>query len=113
MMGMSGTGISMITVPHTVGVSTRRSSDKRAERANWNRAETVTSVASSPGPPSAIAVTQTAMKAAEVPISRTCPEPTRPIRTAYSTVVTPLIASAANVAHDRKPSPPPARRWPG
>ena len=110
MIGMSGTGISMITVPHTVRVSSLRNSDKRAERANWNSAETVTRVARSPGPPSVIAVTQTAMKAADVPISRTCPDPTRPTRTACSTVVTPLIASAANVAHERNASPPPAAR---
>ena len=34
MMGMRVTGISMITVPHTVGVSTRRSSDNWVERPN-------------------------------------------------------------------------------
>ncbi len=82
MIGIRVTGISMITVPHTVGVRIRRSSDNCAESPNWNRADTVTSVASRPGPPSASAVTQTAMKAAEVPISSTWPEPTRPTRTA-------------------------------
>ena len=55
-------------------------------------------------------MTHTAMKAADVPISSTWPAPTRPTRTAWSTVVTPLIASAANVAHDRKSSLPPAAR---
>ena len=38
------------------------------------------------------------MKAADVPISSTWPEPMRPTRTAWSTVVTPLIARAANAA---------------
>ena len=56
------------------------------------------------------AVTHTAMKAAEVPISSTWPEPMRPTRTAWRIVVTPLIASAAKAAHDRKSSLPPAAR---
>ena len=106
----SGTGISMITVPHTVGVRMRRSSDSRVASANWNSAEMATSVARSPGPPSSSAVTQTAMKAADVPIRSTWPEPMRPTRTAWSTVVTPLMARAANAAHDRKSSLPPAAR---
>ena len=55
-------------------------------------------------------VTHTAMKAAEVPISSTWPDPMRPTRTAWSTVVMPLIASAANTAHVRKSSPVPAAR---
>ena len=110
MIGISVTGISMITVPQTVGVRIRRRSDRRVESPNWNSAESVTSVASRPGPPSTRAVTQTAMNAADVPISSTWPEPTRPTRTACSTVVTPLIARAAKVAHDRNPSLPPAAR---
>ena len=69
-MGMTVTAISMITVPQTVGVKMRRSRASRAERANCTRAEAATSDASIPGPPSARAVTQTAMNAPEVPISR-------------------------------------------
>ena len=110
MIGMSVTGISMITVPHTVGVRMRRSSASRVASANWNSAEMTTSVARSPAPPSSSAVTLTAMKAADVPISSTWPEPTRPTRTACSAVVTPLMTSAANAAHDRKLSLPPAAR---
>ena len=70
MIGTTVTGISMITVPETTGVKTRRSSESRADSANWNRAEAATRVASRPGPPRASAVTQTAMNAPEVPISR-------------------------------------------
>ena len=40
MIGMTVTGISMITVPATVGVKIRRSRDSRAESANWPREET-------------------------------------------------------------------------
>ena len=69
-IGTTVTGISMITVPDTTGVKTRRSSESRDDSANWNRAEAATSVASSPGPPRASAVTQTAMNAPDVPISR-------------------------------------------
>ena len=53
---------------------------------------------------------QTGMEAPEAPVSRMWPAPTRPTRTACSAVVTPLIESAANVAHARKPSLPPAAR---
>ena len=71
MIGMTATGISMITVPATVGVKMRRNNDSRDASANWNREEMTTRVASMPGPPFAIAVMQTEMKAPEVPISRT------------------------------------------
>ena len=67
-MGITVTAMSMITVPATVGVTIRRSSESRSESANWNRAEMATRVASSPGPPCTSAVTHTAMKAPEVPI---------------------------------------------
>ena len=70
-MGITVTAISMITVPATVGVRIRRSSDRRFESANWNSEEMTTSVASIAGPPSASAVTQMAMKAPDVPIIRT------------------------------------------
>lgn len=35
-MGITVTGISMITVPATVGVRIRRNSERRLARANWN-----------------------------------------------------------------------------
>ena len=69
-----------------------------------------TRVASIAGPPWAIAATQTAIKAPEVPISRTYPAPNRPNRTAWISVVVPLTSIAANTAHDRKASLPPAAR---
>ena len=61
----------MMTVPATVGVRIRRNRESRAASANWKSDETTTSVASIAGPPSAIAVMQTAMKAPEVPIRST------------------------------------------
>ena len=70
-MGMTVTAISMITVPATVGVRIRLSSESRAERANWKSEEMTTSVASMAGPPLASAATHTAMKAPEVPIIST------------------------------------------
>ncbi len=78
MIGITVTAIRAITVPATTGVMIRRSRDRRADKANWNREEAITSVASSPGPPSAKAVTQTAMKAPEVPMMSTWPAPMRP-----------------------------------
>ena len=70
-MGMMVTEISMITVPATNGVMTLRSKDRCDARANWNSDETTTKVASSPGPPSASAVTDTAIKTPDVPMRRT------------------------------------------
>ena len=108
--GMTVTGISMITVPATTGVRTRRKSDSREASPNWKREETRTSVASSAGPPSAIAVMHTAMNAPDVPISRTYPAPIRPKRTAWLRVLTPLIATDAKTAQDTNDSGPPAAR---
>ena len=70
-MGITVTGISMITVPETVGVRIRRSSDNRHAIRNWKRDEITTRVASMAGPPWAMAATQIAMKAPEVPMTRT------------------------------------------
>ena len=109
-IGITVTAISMMTVPATVGVRIRRRRESRAESANWKNEEMTTRVASMAGPPSAIAATQTAMNAPEVPIMSTYPAPTRPTRTAWSTVVTPLTATAANTAQDRNTSSPPAAR---
>ena len=78
--GITVTGISMITVPETVGVMIRRNSDSRADSTSWKSAAATTRVASSAGPPSAAAVMQTAMKAPELPIMSTWPMPKRPSR---------------------------------
>ena len=101
MIGITVTAISAITVPATTGVMIRRSSERRADKANWKREEAITSVASSPGPPSAKAVTHTAMKAPEVPMMSTWPAPMRPSRLACRMVVRPLTSSAANTAQIR------------
>ena len=65
------TGISMMTVPVTVGVRIRRSSESRAESASGTTEETTTRVASIAGPPSASAVILTAMEAPEMLIKST------------------------------------------
>ena len=70
MMGVTVTVMSMITVPATAGVMMRRNQASRQPKRNWKSEEITTKVASIAGPPSASAVTQTAMKAPEVPISR-------------------------------------------
>ncbi len=110
MMGITVTGISMITVPATAGVRILRKSESLVESTNWNNEEITTKVASIAGPPSAIAVTQIAMNAPEVPMTSTYPAPIRPTRTACKIVLTPLTATAANTAQDRKDSLPPAAR---
>ena len=100
MIGITVTAISMITVPATVGVMIRRNNARRWERVSWASAEAATRVASSAGPPSTSAATQTAMKAPEVPMRSGYPAPTRPTRTACMTVVSPLTSNAAKTAHD-------------
>ena len=98
---MTETGISMSTVPETVGVKIRRNSASRSDIRNWKRAETSTRVASMPGPLSASALMQTAIKAEELPIMRTWPIPKRPSRSDWSIVAAPPTATAATTAHDR------------
>ena len=69
-----------------------------------------TRVASIAGPPSATAVMQTPMKAAELPMTSTWPPPIRPMRTDCNAVVTPEIATAANTAQATDASGAPAAR---
>ena len=70
MIGMTVTGVSISTVPVTVGVRMRRNSDRRAANANWTRARMTTRVPSNAGPPVARAAMLTAMAAPDVPIAR-------------------------------------------
>ena len=101
-IGITVTAISMITVPATVGVMKRRSSDRRDEIRNWKRDEATMRVASSAGPPRSSAATDTAMKTPDVPISRMYPAPMRPpIGFAWMSVVIPQTISAAKAAHAR------------
>ncbi len=60
-----------------------------------------TRLANVDGPASSNAATQTAMKAPDVPMINTCPEPKRPHRAAWRTVVRPQTTIAANTAHVR------------
>ena len=69
-MGMIVTATSMMTVPPTNGVTTRRNSTRREPNRNWNRDETTIKVANRAGPPSVKAVIDTATKVPEVPIRR-------------------------------------------
>ena len=70
MTGMIVTGVSIRTVPVTVGVRMRRNSERRAEKTNWTRARTTTRVASNAGPPAERAAMLTAMATPDVPIAR-------------------------------------------
>ena len=67
-MGNRLTAISMITVPPTVGVISRRKNDSRAENRNCTSDETTTRVASSDSPPAATAAADTPMNAPDVPM---------------------------------------------
>ena len=59
----------MMTVPETVGVSTRWNSESRAHSTSGTMDETTTRVASNAGPPAETAEMQTAMNAPEAPIT--------------------------------------------
>ena len=69
MSAESVTGISISTVPATVGVNIFRSSESFAASRNWHREETMIRLASNPPPPRSSAVTQMARKALLLPIS--------------------------------------------
>ena len=103
-IGITVAVISIITVPATTGVNIRRSSDSLAASRNWNSDETTMRLAISAGPPFTIAAMQTAKKAPEVLMIRMCPEPTRPTRTAWTTVVAPPMNRAAKAAQAKYPS---------
>ena len=90
--GITVTGTSMMTVPETAGVRTRRNRASRAEIRSWKSAATTTRVASVAGPPSTIAVMQIPMNALELAMTSTWPEPNRPNRTACSKVAAPQTA---------------------
>ena len=94
-MGMMVAAMSMITVPETTGVKMLRSTERRAARANWNRADTTTRLAIRAGPPWISAATHTAKNAPEVPIIRMCPAPMRQRRADWRMVVIPLMRRAA------------------
>ena len=100
-MGITVTAISMMTVPATVGVTTRRSTESREEIRNWNSDDATIRVASSPGPPRRNAATDTAMKTPEVPMSRMYPAPILPSGRACNMVEMPHTTSAANAAQAR------------
>ena len=100
-IGITVAVISITTTPATTGVKMRRSSESLDAIANWNSDDTTTRLAIVDGPPSISAATQTAMNAPDVPMIRTCPAPTRPTRTAWTMVVTPLTSIAAKTAQDR------------
>ena len=95
MIGMMGTGISIITVPSATGVNTRLRRDSRHATANWISDEAAIKLAIIAGPPDAIAAAQTAMNAPDVPIIRLCPAPNRPIFAAWRIVIAPATSSAA------------------
>ena len=69
--GISVAGISMMTVPETVGVRILRNSVSRKESASGTSDAMSTRVASSESPPSATAVTPTPTTASDVPITAT------------------------------------------
>ena len=90
----------MITVPPTVGVTMRRTRKSQRETANWVTADTTSSEASVPGPPSpSSALMQNGMANAAVNIGSTAPAPTVPMRRTCSSVETPTTMSATKIIH--------------
>ena len=100
-IGSTVAAMSMITVPETTGVSSRRNHDSLDASMNWKNDETTIRLAMVAGPPSTMAAMHTAMNAPDVPIISTWPEPMRHTRTACNMVVIPLTTMAANTAHAR------------
>ena len=97
-IGITVTAISMITVPETTGVNKRRSRERRDASRNWKSEEMTMRLAMVAEPPSTRALTQTAMKAPDVPITSRWSEPMRQKRTACRNVEMPLTMRAAKIA---------------
>ena len=105
--GSTVAGISMFTVPTMVGVRSRLNRASRIEITIGTSDDATTRVASSAGPPSMRALTQTPIKAPAGPIKSRYPAPTRLSLTACRAVQMPLTATAPNTAQDRYASVPP------
>ena len=97
----------IITVPPTVGVTTRRRMKSHLEMAIWTAAVTSVSAISVAGPPSVTAVMQNGMANGAVAIGITEPAPTGPTRLTCSRVATPTTSSEAKTIHTRYGSPSP------
>ena len=91
----------IITAPPTVGVTIRLRMNSHLEIASWISAETMTSVVSVAGPPSATAVMQNGMAKAAVNIGSTAPAPTGPSRRTCRIVDRPQTRSEAKTIHTR------------
>ena len=95
----------IITVPLTVGVTTRLRMNSQREMASWAPAETSSSVVSVAGPPSATAVMQNGIAKAAVNIGSTAPAPTKPSRRTCNSVERPTTTSEAKTIHTTYGSP--------
>lgn len=98
----------IITVPPTIGVTTRRRMKSHLDMTSCVTAAIRTSVASVAGPPSATAAMQNGIENAAVNIGSTAPPPTGPIRRTCTSVDTPTTSSDANTIHVRYASSIPA-----
>ena len=91
----------IITVPPTVGVTSRLSRNSHLEITSWMIPETNTRVIRVAGPPSTTAVMQNGIEKAAVNIGRTAPAPTGPTRFTCSSVESPTTISEAKTIHAR------------
>ena len=91
----------IITVPPTIGVTTRLRMNSYLDIASCVTAEISTSAARVPGPPSATAAMQKGIENAAVNIGSTAPPPIGPIRRTCISVDTPTTTSYANTIHVR------------
>ena len=95
----------IITVPPTVGVTTRRRMNSQREMASWATAATSSSVVNVAGPPPCTAVMQNGIAKAAVNIGSTAPAPTKPSRRTCNSVERPTTTSEAKTIHTTYGSP--------
>ena len=91
----------IITVPPTVGVTSRLRMNSHLAITSWAAAETRTRVVSVAGPPSTTALMQNGMEKAAVNMGRTAPAPTGPNRRVCNSVDAPQTTREAKTIHDR------------
>ena len=89
------------TVPPTVGVMIRRSTNSHLEMTIWPIAQTMTRVVSVAGPPSTTAEMQKGIEKAAVNMGSTAPAPTGPTRRTCTSVDTPATRREAKTIQTR------------
>ena len=101
MNGTAETATSMMIVPLTVGVNSLRNDASRIVIRSCRTVETITRLASRPGPPVASASVVTARNGTLKFVTTRRPDPMCQKRNEWSMMLIPVMTRPENIAHDR------------